>query len=95
MDKIPFMQPETPKLSEEEIENIKTHKLSKEKKAYIREKYEKPLRNRERKFKNKKYADWWKNNWVSFAAMIFAFISAFPYIIQGIETILRWLKLWN
>lgn len=96
MSKIPFIpSPHLPTLNEEEVEKLKLYKLSKEKKEYIHETYEKPLRDRERKLKRKKRSDWWRSNWVSFVAMIFAFISAIPYIIQGIETILIWLGLLN
>ena len=107
MSKIPYMPPniplpDIPKLSEEDIENLKNLKLSDEKKAYIYEKYEKPLREQEQrkaaeklKRKKERRSEWWRNNWVPFVAMIFAFISALPYIIQGIETILKWLIQWN
>lgn len=100
MSKTPYVPPniplpKIPNLSEEEIENLKDYKISDEKKAYIYEKYEKPLRERERNLKRKRRSDWWKNNWVSFLAMIFAFIAAIPYIIQGIETILKWLTQWS
>lgn len=87
--------PPIPKLSKKKIKKLKNYKLSEEKKAYIHEKYEKPLQERERNLKRKKRSDWWKTNWVSFLAMIFAFIAAIPYIIQGIETILEWLTQWN
>lgn len=93
MPKIPIPPPQLPPLSEEDIENLKHYKMSDEKKAYINEKYIKPTQERERKLKKKKRSEWWKNNWVSFLAMIFAFIAAIPYIIQGIESILKWLKL--
>lgn len=32
---------------------------------------------------------WWKNNWISFLGMIFAFISALPVILQIIAYILK------
>lgn len=34
---------------------------------------------------------WWKNNWINFLAMVFAFIAAIPVIIQGIEKILKYI----
>lgn len=63
MSKIPFIQPpQLPPISKDEIKKLKSNKLSKEKKAYIREKYEKPLQERERNLKKKKRSEWWKNN---------------------------------
>lgn len=74
MNKIHFAPPEISKLSEEEIENLKDYKISDEKKAHIHEKYEKPLRERERKLKKKKRYDWWRNNAFNILAAILTII---------------------
>lgn len=101
MSKTPSMPPniplpEIPKLSEEELKNIDWDKV---KQNPAMQKYEKRITERkqrkaaeELKRKKERRSEWWRNNWVAFVAMIFAFISALPYIIQGIETILKWLK---
>lgn len=93
--------PKIPKLSEEELKNIDWDK-AKQSENPTMQKYEKRIAERkqrkadeELKRKRKRRSEWWRNNWVPFVAMIFAFISALPYIIQGIETILKWLKLLN
>lgn len=101
MSKTPSMPPniplpEIPKLNEEELKNIDWEKI---KQNPAMQKYEKRIIERkqrkaaeELKQKKNRRSEWWRNNWVPFVAMIFAFISALPYIIQGIETILKWLK---
>ena len=100
MSKIPHMPPnipipEVPKLSEEELKNIDWEKIKQSPKM---QKYEKQIAERKKrkadaelKREKERRSEWWRNNWVPFVAMIFAFISALPYIIQGIETILKWL----
>lgn len=100
MSKIPYIMPnilppEVPKLSEEELKNIDWENI---KQNPAMQKYEKRIAERkqrkadeELKRKKERRSEWWRNNWVPFVAMIFAFISALPYIIQGIETILKWL----
>lgn len=104
MSKIPSVppnipKPEVPKLSEEKLQNIGWENV---KQNPTMQKYEKRVAERkqrkaagELKRKKEQRSEWWHNNWVPFVAMIFAFISALPYIIQGIETILKWLKLLN
>ena len=82
MDKIPFVPPEIPKLSEEELKNLKNYKISDEKKAYIHEKYEKPLQERERKLKKKKRYDWWKNNAFNIIAILLTIIGIAIGIIE-------------
>lgn len=32
---------------------------------------------------------WWKDNWIAFLSLIFAFIAAIPVIVQAIESILK------
>lgn len=101
MGKIPHMPPnipipDFPKLSEEEIQSIDWKEATKNP---VMKKYEKRIEEQKQrkaadeiKRKKERRSEWWRNNWVPFVAMIFAFISALPYIIQGIETILKWLK---
>lgn len=71
MNKIPFTPPpQLSPLSKEKIRKLKTHKLSEEKKAYIDEKYMKPVLERERKLKKKKCSYWWHNNLFNVIATI-------------------------
>lgn len=89
MNKVPFVPPEIPKLSEEEIKNLKDYKISDEKKAYIYEKYEKPLQERERNLKRKKCSDWWKNNAVNVATLIATILTLIATIVLGVLALLR------
>lgn len=103
MSKIPHMPPnilppKVPKLSEEELKNIDFDKI---KQNPAMQKYEQRTAERrkwkadeELKQKKQQRSEWWRNNWVAFVAMIFAFISALPYIIQGIDAMLKWLTQW-
>ena len=43
--------------------------------------------------KRKARRKWFADNWISLLSLLFAFIAALPVIIQGIETILKWLTL--
>lgn len=88
-----FQPPKLPEFSKEDFENIDWEEL---KQNPAVKKYEKRLAEQkqrkideELKRKKERRSEWWRNNWVPFVAMIFAFISALPYIIQGIETILK------
>lgn len=88
-----FQPPKLPEFSKEDFENIDWEEL---KQNPAVKKYEKRLSEQkqrkideELKRKKERRSEWWRNNWVPFVAMIFAFISALPYIIQGIETILK------
>ncbi len=104
MSKIPSIPPniplpEVPKLSEDEIKSLKTGEASQNPAL---QKYEKRIKlkkqresAKELRAKKERRSEWWRNNWVAFFAMIFAFISALPYIIQGISTILKLLGLSN
>lgn len=58
---------------------------------YIREKYVKPLKRRDKERKRRNRRRWWRDNWIAFFSLLFSFIAAIPVIIQGIETILGWL----
>lgn len=94
-----FQPPHLPEFSKEDFENVDWEKV---KQNPAVQKYEKRLAEQKQrkveeqlKRKQEQRSEWWRNNWVPFVAMIFAFISALPYIIQGIETILKWLKLLN
>lgn len=82
MNKTPFVPPEIPKLSEKELENLKHYKISDEKKAYIHEKYEKPLQERERNLERKKRSEWWKNNAFNIIATLLAIIGIAIGIIE-------------
>lgn len=71
--------PEIPKLSEEEIKNLKTYKMSDEKKVYIYEKYGKPLREQEQrkadeelKRKKERRSEWWRTNAIGIITLIIA-----------------------
>lgn len=71
--------PEVPTLSKEEIENFKNFELSDEKKAYIYEKYEKPiLKRKQRKAteelirKKERRSEWWKTNLIGIITLIIA-----------------------
>ena len=35
---------------------------------------------------------WWKENWIQLLSLVFAFIAALPVIIQGISSILKYIK---
>lgn len=75
MAKIPIPPPQLPPIpNKEEIQNIKTYKLSEEKKAYIHEKYENPLQERKKKRKKQKRAEWWSKNTFNIIATILAII---------------------
>lgn len=43
----------------------------------------------ENKRKKQKRLTWWKNNWIQFFGLVFAFIAALPVIFQAICYILR------
>ena len=58
----------------------------------IYNKYVQPSLDREKEQKKSNRAQWWYNNWISLLGVFFAFIAALPVIIQGFETILKWLK---
>lgn len=90
MTKIPIPPPQLPPIpSEEEIENLKTYKMSDEKKAYINEKYIKPAQKRELNLKKKKRSDWWKNNAVNVATLLVAILTLISTIVLGILALLR------
>lgn len=88
MDKIPFIPPEIPKLSKEEIKSLKTYEINDEKKAYIYEKYEKPLKEREERLKKKKRSDWWRNNAINVATLVIAILTLIATIILGVLALL-------
>lgn len=94
MDKKPFTPP-APHIDPPSQETIeKLSKMSKKewrkkRKSLAEKKYIQPVLERERKMKNQKILDWWKDNWVSFLSMLFALIAAIPVIIQAISAILE------
>ena len=55
-------------------------------------KYRKRLEARDKESKRRRRINWWRDNWIAFLSLIFSFIAAAPVIIQGIETILGWLR---
>ena len=67
----------------------KERKQFKKTKAY--KKYVKSFIDREKKQRRSARHEWWKNNWIALLGLLFAIIAAMPVIIQGIETILKWL----
>lgn len=50
-------------------------------------------REHEKLSKRKARQKWFADNWIALLGLLFAFIAALPVIIQGIETILKWLTL--
>lgn len=85
MSRITIPPPQLPPPpSDEDIEKMKTHRMSEEKKAYIREKYEKPLQERERRLKKMARSEWWKNNAVNIATLIISILTLIATIVLGL-----------
>lgn len=64
-------------------------KQFKKSKAY--EKYVQPMYKEEKERRKQYRRNWWKNNWIQFLGLIFAFIAALPVIFQAICYILKYI----
>ena len=73
----------------EHLQNMTKNERRQLEESVSQNKYVQSAQNRRKQHMREQRKKWWRDNWIAFLGLIFAFLAAIPVISQGIETILK------